>query len=691
MKKERQFRACRRLLCVLLAGILLVSPGTGAFAAGDSPAEGGGIPDGRWLNSNREGYVTEDTPAELKDDFYLAVNKEWLLSARIPDGQTTVGVTSELNRRVKDRQIALATDNSLTGHDAELVQKLYALTDWDARNAQGVDGVLPCVEAIAAIDGLDTLLAYLCSRKNLPREVPMIVNVWEDPLDPSVYVATIDPQTVFLGLPDEYTRRTEEGDAELALLQKQVLYLLPRLGIREEEAQAILDRAFDMDALFASRMISTAEKQEEEEDVRYFSPEDLKALAGDFPIMDLLAVIGMEGGKRYLVSGPAYFASLQELFTEENVPLIRDWLLVRLVQRVIGLLDRDADRAMTGMMAERFGFSEEISDADMAITTVADLLPVPLDNLYIQAVRDEQKLQEIQAMVDDILACYRMMLEGEDWLSEETRAAAVEKLENMHSNVLYPEKTGDWSELNFPGPEEGGSFVEAHFAIMAFRDRLKADRMDTAVDRNEWDQVLNPADTVNCTYGSGNNTMNIMAAFADGAFYSDEMSYEQKLGGIGFVIAHEISHAFDTSGAHYDKDGAYADWWTEEDYAAFRERAEKLAAWFDGFIPAEGVKYDGRGVTREAIADMGSMKCLLTLASREEDFDYDAFFRQIAISQRELQTPDYNGFLIKNDSHPLPYMRTNGTLAQFDDFDSFYGIREGDGMYIAPEDRVAVW
>ena len=121
------------------------------------------------------------------------------------------------------------------------------------------------------------------------------------------------------------------------------------------------------------------------------------------------------------------------------------------------------------------------------------------------------------------------------------------------------------------------------------------------------------------------------------------------------------------------------------------ERAEKLAAWFDGFIPAEGVKYDGRGVTREAIADMGSMKCLLTLASREEDFDYDAFFRQIAISQRELQTPDYNGFLIKNDSHPLPYMRTNGTLAQFDDFDSFYGIREGDGMYIAPEDRVAVW
>jgi putative endopeptidase len=283
------------------------------------------------------------------------------------------------------------------------------------------------------------------------------------------------------------------------------------------------------------------------------------------------------------------------------------------------------------------------------------------------------------------------MLEKEDWLSEETREKAIEKLDNMHSNVLYPDQLGDWSALDFAGPEEGGSLLGANFKILEFRDHLKAARMDTAVDRNEWDQILSPADTVNCNYTSQNNTMNIMAAFADGEFYRDGMSYEQMLGGIGFVIAHEISHAFDTQGAKYDKDGSLSDWWTAEDYAAFQKRADRLAEWFDGFIPVEGVNYDGMGVRREVIADMAAMKCLLTLAAQKENFDYDAFFRQIAISQREVGTPESINYMIKFDTHPLPYMRANGTLAQYDDFLNFYGIQEGDGMYIAPEDRVAVW
>lgn len=103
------------------------------------------------------------------------------------------------------------------------------------------------------------------------------------------------------------------------------------------------------------------------------------------------------------------------------------------------------------------------------------------------------------------------------------------------------------------------------------------------------------------------------------------------------------------------------------------------------------MNYDGTGVQCEAIADMAAMKCLLTLAAGKENFDYDAFFRQFAISQRDVETPGSINFKIRYDDHPLIYMRVNGTLAQYDDFLKFYGIQEGDGMYIAPEDRVAVW
>ena len=712
----------KKTFCMLLAALLLASVAGSAYAVTDPGADtrtigrfgsvirisedygnvedliafrgagDGRIPDGRWLNSNLVGNVTEDTPAELKDDFYLHVNKDWFLETQIPEGKTEVGNTADIDRRVKDWQISLATDESLTGHDAELVRKLYALTDWDYRSAQGIEPILPSVTAIADIDSREKLLDYLCSEKNLARDVPIIGNVWEDVLDASVYTAVIDPMNLILVSPEEYEQRTEMGEGEYALLEKQVLYLLPRFGYSEEEAQTILDRAIEADALFASHMLSRADRNADEEDaVHYYEPEELRVLAGDFPIMDILAVLGMEGGKRYNVSDPGYIAGLQDVFTEENVPLIRDWLLARLVPRVITLLDQDAAQFLADAATEQYGITAETADADGAIALVGDLLPVPLDNLYIQATCSEEKRAEIREIVDEILACYRSMLEEEDWLSDETREKAIEKLDNIHSNVLYPDQLDDWSALDFAGPEEGGSLLEANFKILKFRDQLKAARMDTAVDRNKWDQVLSPADTVNCNYSSQNNSINIMAAFADGEFYRDGMSDEQLLGGIGFVIAHEISHAFDTQGARYDKDGSLANWWTEEDYTAFRKRADRLSKWFDGFIPAEGVNYDGTGVQCEAIADMAAMKCLLTLAAGKENFDYDAFFRQFAISQRDVETPGSINFKIRYDDHPLIYMRVNGTLAQYDDFLKFYGIQEGDGMYIAPEDRVAVW
>ena len=132
-------------------------------------------------------------------------------------------------------------------------------------------------------------------------------------------------------------------------------------------------------------------------------------------------------------------------------------------------------------------------------------------------------------------------------------------------------------------------------------------------------------------------------------------------------------------------------WWTEEDLEAFEGRAEKLAAWYDGFIPYEGCKYSGQQVQREVIADKAGLKCVLGIAAQEENFDYDEFFRQYAIMWRLKLLPNMIIQQVATDTHPMNYMRINANLAQYDDFVNFYGIQPGDGMYIAPEERVAVW
>ena len=155
------------------------------------------------------------------------------------------------------------------------------------------------------------------------------------------------------------------------------------------------------------------------------------------------------------------------------------------------------------------------------------------------------------------------------------------------------------------------------------------------------------------------------------------------------VIGHEISHAFDSTGAQFDQDGNMKQWWTDEDWAAFSERNEKLNEYFKKIHPWEGQDL-AENKTGEACADMSGMKCMLRMAAKKDGFDYDRFFRSYADFWMEKGTLTIT-YIYCDDEHPLPYLRVNCTLQQFDQFLDFYGIKEGDKMYLAPEDRVNIW
>ena len=683
-KKHMERKSTSLLLCALLCALFVTLI--------PAAADGGEILDGRWLCSDVQGFVTEDTPAELKDDFALYVNKPWILQAEVPAITSSITPLVDNMLLVKERQISLMKDDSLTGHDADLVHKLYRLmTDWDTRNALGVEPVMPYIEAMNAVDSLDSLTGLLYSKYNLLHLLPITVNVDADPTDPDIYVTEIDHQMLMLGPASEYTERTDYGDELYQETHQIAMYMLQAVGYSEEEAETVYGNAIAYETKLAARIpepLPRSDPRYYESRINYFTPEELAVLAGDFPITDMLASLGMAGAKRYNVVQPGYIAGIQEVFTEENVPLIRDWLIVNTLSNVTRFLD---EKTINGT-SEIYGNTDiKISEDLSVLSDLEDLLPVPLDNLYIQKYCTEKMRQDVLAIVNDVIPYYRAMLGSVGWLSEETRKAAIEKLDAMDVKAVYPDEPEDWSGLDFAGPEEGGNLLEAYSAITDFRLSLKAARIDTPVDKKAWNQQLNPASSVGAQYSPDNNSINIFAGILNGEFYNEEMSYEQMLGGIGFTIGHEISHAFDTLGSQYDKDGAVSNWWTEEDSAAYRSRVDKLAAWYDGFIPFEGAEYHGEDVQTEVCSDMASMKCMLTIAAEKEDFDYDAFFRQFAANWRDQSTLAYLENKIRIDSHPMHYMRINATLAQYDEFLDFYGIKEGDGMYIPPEERVAIW
>ena len=207
------------------------------------------------------------------------------------------------------------------------------------------------------------------------------------------------------------------------------------------------------------------------------------------------------------------------------------------------------------------------------------------------------------------------------------------------------------------------------------------------VDKEKWGEAPH---VVNGFYDPQTNGIYIMGAFSRGALYNSEMSDEELYATIGVIIGHEISHAFDSDGAQYDKNGDLRNWWTEDDYARFRERNEKMIAYYNAMHPWEGQDFYGSIMTGEACADMAGVKVMLKIASGNPDFDYDKFFRTYAnvwLTKETLQAA-YAGI---NDLHPMPYLRVNATLQQYQEFLDCYGITEGDGMYLAPEDRVTIW
>ena len=310
---------------------------------------------------------------------------------------------------------------------------------------------------------------------------------------------------------------------------------------------------------------------------------------------------------------------------------------------------------------------------------------MPVSKIYVERYIPESAKNEVRGIIESTVKFYRSMLENEEWLSPETRKKAIEKLDAMRLNVAYPDKWVDFSELLI---SDDVTFYDAVQAIKKFKlQKYFYDRLNTQVDHELWG---NDVVVVNSYYSPSENAIKIIAGILSGDFYSPEMSYEEKLGGIGMVIGHEISHAFDTIGAQFDKTGNMSSWWTEDDYKKFQARADKLIKYFDAF-EINGENYNGKLVQTESIADMAGIKAMLGIAAGIKGFDYDKFFRSYAKIWKFTQTKERLDWTLRNDVHALPFLRVNAIVQQYQEFLDTYKIGNKDKMYLAPDERVAVW
>ena len=649
-----------------------------------------------WLCSFLEGNVTADTKApELSEDFYLACNIEAHRNLQIPEGYNRFGTLQKVAMELDEDIMKLFTSEAETGgHDAQLVFNLYSLyTDWDSRNAAGVTPLKKMTDEVEKIDSLETLTKYL---GNTPAE-DLLSNLYTiektvDIDDSSANILSIHSSDLMLEDSAEYQELTSLGKIKKDAAETLVSRILGKLGYSAEEARVKIGNCLSFEAQLAPVMMSDADTRKPDYYQKinnHYTRQELTEAQGNVPLTAFVEeAAGYPETASYQLEEPDWLAKLNSLYTEENLDLIKDYLIVHGVTDNADSLDRECyewkneyDNAVKGIVGER-------SDELVISKIITEKLKWPVARLYCEKYLSEDDKDRISGLIDEIIAEYHGIIKEADFLKDETKAAAIEKLEAMDKHVLWPDNWSKYEskDLEITSAADGGTLWEAKKAIIRYDMDQSIREYSEPVDKDRWIDVPN---TFNCGYNPQSNSIWIFGAFARGNIYNAEMDDEDLYARLGTVIGHEISHAFDSTGAQFDQDGNMKQWWTDEDWAAFRERNEKLNAYFKAIHPWEGQDL-AENKTGEACADMGGIKCMLRMAAKKDGFDYDRFFRSYADMWMEKGTLPM-AYVYFNDEHPMSYLRVNCSLQQFDQFLDLYGIKEGDRMYLAPEDRVNIW
>lgn len=693
-----------------------------------------------WRNSDIEGAVSENIDVSVKDDFHTAVNKDWLLQADNKSGTASPFLYVDLALEEQVMSLFQPGDNSCdTGilpqqeadHLKDLLVTMTGLAiDWDTRNSLGVEPLRPYLETIEGIGSLEELTDYLCDRNQskLLRENFLNAVVSEPVSSRDRYTVHLtNIKHLLLEDAQQYRSISDDGCDLLNCRRDAVCTVLERLGYTRDEADTLLDRCLWLEV----RLTRDLPTNTEYNNIRYeqhmdnvCTIEELAARQGNFPLTALLDAADLGDSASYLLYEPLYLDTLSKVYTESRLEDFKAYFVVHTVLEALPLLDEDSYALAESIDAvlnidsllqtdeesgddgdepdppiptdtqteEKVGFDDEELENAVSIWVVPYLSGV-VQELYVARFCRAQTKRDLSELIDEIVDCYGQMLRNEDWLSEETRKKAIEKLDAIKVRVLYPDKLTDYSDLNILSSDDGGTLLDAVAAANAFNDSLRCEKVNRMIDRADWDMSQLPTTEVNAYYVPAQNTINILAGMLAGdCLYDPDGTREQQLASLGSIVAHEISHAFDTTGYLYDSEGLKNTWWTSEDEVAFQLRAGRVVNYYNTLSVLPGVTggYAGNTVKGEAIADMGAVKCMLLLAKQDPEFDYETFFTEYARLWRIKN--DYIGELQSmSDKHPLNFLRTNVTLQQFEEFYETFDIGPGDGMYLAPKDRVAVW
>lgn len=626
----------------------------------------------------------------LKDDYYNTVNKEWLDASTIRPGEVAAGGFIDVNYKNNQRLTQIIEDivsneSYQKGSKEEKISTFYHnVLDMDNRNEQGIQ---PIKEYLDRIDNVTTLDELYLLQKDLMDTLGTggLFNValsadLKDSTKYSMYfnsVGTSLTKDIYAG----------NDEAKINAYKNYLATILSLAGDQNPEDKA--NAFYELEKDLSQYQLNPEDSNNV--DIIY-NPYTIDQLQELFPAADMRQVIsdlGYQVPDQVIIMDTGLLEAFAKYYNEENLDLLKTLTKISIISGYGGTLNQEFLDASNEFTKVFYGIQGSKTAEEIASSTTQNIMSDYLGEIFVDQYFPQEAKEDVTAMVHEFIDIFKSRIENLDWMSDTTKEMAKKKLDTMEIKIGYPDSwESPMDKVEIRSVAEGGSYFE-NVVNIAKQSRLENIALQgKPVDKSKW---ITSAYTVNAYYNSTSNEIIFPAGILQEPFYDYNASREANLGGIGTVIAHEITHAFDNNGSKFDEKGNAANWWTESDYAKFQELCNDVINHYNNYEIAPGIYNRGEQTLSENIADLGGMACALEAMKKIENADYDAFFRNNAKIWEMTTTRQYLEYLNQLDVHSHNKARTNRTITNFQEFYDTYGIGENDGMYTNPEDRVSIW
>ncbi len=641
-----------------------------------------------------------DTTINPVDDFYQYATGGWQKNNPLPDEESRFGsfdlLAKETNQKVNDLITGLSEKDNPENSIEWKIETFYKMGMDSVKMDK--DKLAPIEELLSNIDAITTKDDVLKTISKLHiAGIPTGFSIFgsADSEDSNMQIAYLYQGG--LGLPNrDYYTATDPRSVEIRTeYQKHIAKMFGMAGTDEKLCENYAKKIYDFEYRLANKSMTNLELRDPFATTNRMTVKELKELSPEFDFQEYFNLIGLPAAGTINVSQPLFFKEFSKIFSSVDIETWKLYFKWNIINYSAPYLDTEmvnADwefygRFLTGAITQQPRWRKVVNKTNSCLGEA-------VGQIFVKEYFPPEAKKRMEELVENLRLAFAERIKVLDWMSEETKTKALEKLKAINVKIGYPDKWRDYTNLNIIEDYYFSNIIRSN--VFEFTDMIS--KIGKPVDKSEW--FMNPH-TVNAYYSASMNEICFPAGILQPPFFYIDADDAVNYGAIGVVIGHEMTHGFDDKGRSYDKDGNLKDWWTEEDAKRFDEKSKVLVERFDNITVLPDLNADGKLSLGENIADYGGLKisydALMMALNGKEPEKIDGFTakQRFYLSYAKIWGQNIRETEIrrrtKEDVHSLGKWRVNGQLPGIKEFHEAFGIKEGDAMYLPPDKWASIW